>query len=159
MNELGIIMTNRLKQLKRHEGDKLRAYKCTANHWTIGVGYNLDANPLRLSAFEIADFKKNGITQLISDHLTNLMVDAVEDSLVKKLGFYSALSEPRQTVLLNMAYNMGLMGLLKFEHTLKLIKSGDYEMAAIEMLNSTWAKQVKGRAKELSEQMRAGDYA
>ena len=151
-------MTKRLEQLKRHEGEKLRAYLCTAGHWTIACGYNLDANPLHLSNFEIAEFKKNGITQLISDHLTNLMISQVEIDLSKKLKWFDDLDEPRQTVLVNMAYNMGVNGLLKFKDTLHLIEHGDYVGAAREMMVSKWAKQVHGRSTELSEQMKTGVY-
>jgi len=152
-------MTNRLEQLKRHEGEKLRAYKCTANHWTIGVGYNLDANPLNLSAFEVKEFKSNGITVLISNHLAHLMLAKVEDKLLKEIPWLEKIDEPRQTVLINMAYNMGVNGLLAFKQTLEAVRIGDFELAASNMLNSKWAKQVHGRADELARQMQTGKYA
>ena len=152
-------MTKRLEQLKKHEGEKLRAYLCTAGHWTIACGYNLDVNPLHLSNFEIAEFKKNGITQLISDRLTNLMISQVEIDLSKRLKWFDNLDEPRQTVLVNMAYNMGLNGLLAFKNTLLAVEHGDYELAAKGMLASKWATQVHGRATELAKQMETGVYA
>ena len=34
------------KQLEQEEGRKLKKYKCTAGHWTIGIGHNLDAKPM-----------------------------------------------------------------------------------------------------------------
>lgn len=152
-------MTKRLEQLKRHEGEKLRAYLCTAGHWTIGVGYNLDINAANLTDFEINEFKKIGITPLISDHLLNLMVERVDMDLAKKLKWFDGLDEPRQTVLVNMAYNMGVDGLLKFKDTLHLIEHGDYIGASREMMVSKWAKQVHGRSTELAEQMKTGKYA
>lgn len=152
-------MKKRLEQLKKHEGEKMHAYICTAGHWTIGVGYNLDANPANLTDFEIREFKKNGITPRISDHLLNLMVERVDMELAKKLKWFDALDEPRQTVLVNMAYNMGIDGLLKFKNTLHLIEHGDYVGAAREMMSSRWALQVHGRSTELAEQMKTGAYA
>jgi lysozyme len=62
-------------------------------------------------------------------------------------------------VLINMAFNIGVGGLLKFKNTLAHIRSGQYELAATEMLDSNWARQVHGRAKELALQMRHGTFA
>jgi len=55
-----------------------------------------------------------------------------------------------------MCFNMGITKLLGFKNTLRMMKAGDYDGAADGMLQSLWAKQVKGRADELAEQMRHG---
>ena len=57
-----------------------------------------------------------------------------------------------------MAFNLGVNGLLGFRKTLALIEAGDYTKASVEMLDSKWARQVKGRATRLSEQMRTGKW-
>ena len=44
-----------IEQLKRHEGFRKHVYKCTAGHDTVGFGYNLDANPLALTPYEIKE--------------------------------------------------------------------------------------------------------
>lgn len=147
------------EQLKRHEGFKLRVYKCTAGHSTIGCGYNLDANPAHLKKSEIDDMMKNGISEAKANYLLDLMIAMTETDLVKKLDFFTELSEPLQALLVNMAYNMGVNGLLKFKNTLAHIRTGSYDEAADEMLNSKWAKQVGNRAFELSKQMRTGRFA
>ena len=69
---------------------------------------------------------------------------------------YNNLDEVRQSVLLNMCFNIGLKGLLEFKNTLAFIGAGDWERAANGMLASKWAKQVGMRAIELSEMMRKG---
>ena len=69
---------------------------------------------------------------------------------------YNKLDEARQSVLLNMCFNLGIKGLLDFNNTLAFIKAGDWERAANNMLASKWAKQVGMRAIELSELMRKG---
>ena len=51
-----------------------------------------------------------------------------------------------------MYYQLG-NGLFKFVKTLHYIEYGKYRSAAIEMLDSLWAKQTPNRAKELSEEM------
>jgi lysozyme len=55
-----------------------------------------------------------------------------------------------------MAFNMGVSGLLGFKHALGAMKIGDYARAGTEMLDSRWAKQVRGRAAELARQMVLG---
>ena len=58
-----------------------------------------------------------------------------------------------------MAFNLGFFGLMKFRMMRGAISSGDFELAAREMLDSKWARQEGGRAKELAEQMRTGTWA
>jgi hypothetical protein len=48
----------------------------------------------------------------------------------------------RRAVLVNMAFNMGINGLLGFKHTLELVRDHKYADAADSMLNSKWAHQV-----------------
>ena len=47
----------------------------------------------------------------------------------------------------------------KLRTVLTGIDDGYFELAAKEMLDSRWAKQVGNRALELSEQMRTGSYS
>lgn len=61
----------------------------------------------------------------------------------------------RQRVLVNMAFNLGMTGLLGFKTTLLAMEQGRYEDAA-RMLRSRWAGQVGVRAERLSEMMRTG---
>ena len=67
------------------------------------------------------------------------------------------LNENRRRVLMNMIFNLGLPKLLGFKKMLKAIENDDYDGAADEMLDSRWAKQVKGRAVELADIMRKGN--
>ena len=61
----------------------------------------------------------------------------------------------RMAVLINMSFNMGINVLDKFGKMWKALAEGDYLTASNEMLDSRWAKQVKGRAKRLSQLMAA----
>lgn len=72
------------------------------------------------------------------------------------LPWWRGLGIVRAGVLLNMAFNLGISGLLSFHNTLGAMKDGDYDIAAAMMIKSLWAKQVKGRATRLAEQMRTG---
>ena len=53
-------------------------------------------------------------------------------------------------VLINMTYQLGTTRLAKFEGTLDALKQEDYRLAALEMLDSIWAKQTPNRAMRLA---------
>ena len=136
-------LMDRIKeQLVRHEGLRLKPYRCTAGRLTIGIGRNLD---------------DCGVTQ--SEAYVMLINDIMncEKQLQQKIpDIYNGLDEIRKSVLLNMCFNLGIGGLLGFKNTLAFVKVGDWERAANNMLSSKWAKQVGRRAIELSELMRKG---
>ena len=53
----------------------------------------------------------------------------------------------------NMGFNLGLTRLLQFKKFLAAMEKGDYETAAIEMMDSRWAVQVKGRSTRLRDRV------
>ena len=136
-------LMNRIKtQLVRHEGLKLKPYRCTAGKLTIGIGRNLD---------------DRGISQKEAYAMLDRDIQDCEQRLLEEIpNIYNNLDEVRQSVLLNMCFNLGIKGLLEFKNTLAFIGAGDWERAANNMLASKWAKQVGHRAIELSELMRKG---
>lgn len=134
-------MDRLIEQLKRHEGFRNHVYKCTAGKNTIGYGRNLD---------------DNGITHDEAEILLQNDIQAVLADLARNIPWYLSLNEARRAVLINMAFNIGINGLMQFKNTLAFIKNGQYSNAAQEMLSSKWARQVGKRAIELSEQMKSG---
>ena len=136
-------LMNRIKaQLVRHEGLRLKPYRCTAGKLTIGIGRNLD---------DCGISQSESYVMLINDIMN------CEMQLQQKIpDIYNGLDEVRKSVLLNMCFNLGISGLLGFKNTLAFVKAGDWERAANNMLVSRWAKQVGRRAIELSELMRKG---
>ena len=136
-------LLNRIKaQLVIHEGLRLKPYRCTAGKLTIGIGRNLDDRGIS---------QKEAYAMLERDILDfeQQLLDEIPD-------VYTGLDEVRQSVLLNMCFNLGLKGLLEFKNTLAFVAAEDWERAANGMLASKWAKQVGLRAIELSELMRKG---
>ena len=136
-------LMDRIKeQLVRHEGLRLKPYRCTAGKLTIGIGRNLD---------DCGISQSEAYVMLINDIMN------CEKQLQAKIpDIYNGLDEVRKSVLLNMCFNLGIKGLLGFKNTLAYIGAGDWERAANGMLASKWAKQVGMRAIELSELMRKG---
>jgi len=130
------------EQLIRHEGLRLKPYRCTAGKLTIGVGRNLDD----------CGISKPEAMLLLDNDILNCEAELLDHIPA----VYTGLNDTRRAVLLNMCFNLGIAGLLGFKNTLAFIGAGDFERAANNMLASKWAKQVGLRAIELSEQMRKG---
>lgn len=135
---------NIIEQLKRDEGTKLHAYHDHMGFLTIGTGRMIDLR------------KGGGISQEEADYLLQNDVQRVTRELIRSLPWFVELDDARKGVLLNMAFQMGIGGLLKFAQTLSLIKQGKYLAASNEMLDSTWAQQTPARAQRLSKQMATG---
>jgi lysozyme len=100
--------------------------------------------------------RDTGISKEEAYHLAHNDIDRVRIDLDQYLPWWSTLDETRQRVLANMCFNMGIVKLLEFTQTLKLIKQGQYDLAASAMLASNWAKQVGPRAIRLADLMRRG---
>ncbi|ACJ20056.1 glycoside hydrolase family protein [Coxiella burnetii] len=126
-----------LEFLKRHEGFSPHLYKDSVGKWTIGYGRNLEDDPLH--EYE-AEF-------LLMQDIERL------DKALSLHEAYQALDNERKAIILDMAYNLGYGGLMKFTHLWQALEKQDYEQAAKEMLNSEWAEEVKSRATELAQLM------
>ena len=109
--------------------------------WTVGYGFTDKITPDSRMTRVTAERK---LEQKILD------MDAV---LASKLSWYKDASFVTKTILINMAFNMGLFGLLGFKNTLKFIQAKDYARAASNMKLSLWYRQVGDRAKELVTRM------
>jgi len=140
------LITQATKQIKRHEGFVSNAYKDSLNYLTIGYGRLIDKS------------KGGGISESEAEYLLANDVNGVYEALNRSIPSFKTLNEPRQAVLLNMAFQMGVNGLMQFKSTLKLIEIGDYDAAADNMLKSLWASQTPNRAKEMATQMRTGKW-
>lgn len=134
-------MMDIIEQLKRDEGVRLKPYKDSVGILTIGIGRNLEAVGISMD---------EAMSMLMND------VSKVRAQLSARLPWYKSLDEARRGVLENMAFNLGIDGLLKFKQTIALIEGGKYDDAATAMLQSKWAVQVGKRADRLANQMRSG---
>jgi lysozyme len=131
------------KNIKEHEGLRLKAYKCTAGKTTIGYGRNLD---------------DNGISEQEAEALLHADLRKIKAVIDRRLGEKGELLPDNvYEVLVEMAYQMGLKNLFQFKKTLKFIEEGDYKSASKEMLDSEWFRQTPGRATILSIKMSGGD--
>lgn len=67
---------------------------------------------------------------------------------LQRLPWVNALCGTRQSVIADMAYNLGVHGVSQFRQTIGYMQGRDFWMAAYEMLDSKWARQVGFRAFE-----------
>ena len=129
-------------QLARHEGLRLKPYRDTTGHLTIGYGRNLD--DVGITEYEAMVMLKGDQTR------TMLALDTA-------LPWWQTLDDVRSRVLIDMAFNMGIGTLLTFVGVLGRLRSCDWEGAAQHMEDSLWARQVGQRAKTLARMMRTGE--
>lgn len=132
-----------MAELDRDEGRRKRIYLDTASppKWTGGVGRNLTDR----------GFSDDEIDLMLAND-----IKTVEFDLDCNLPWWRLMSEPRQRVLANMCFNLGIVRLLKFKHALASMAQGRFGDAATEMLASVWATQVGDRAKRLAKIMKTG---
>ena len=151
--------TRRLElQVKESEGLRLSAYWCPSGALTVGYGHNCDASPVDGVEKAGDRISRSEAESLFCKDLTNAVWQVRE-----ALPWATTLTAPRQAVLYDMAFNMGLgipgrSGLLSFLNTLHRVETGDYAGAAHGMLASKWARQVKLRAVRLAGQMEQGEW-
>lgn len=140
-------MTNLRTQLIAEEGRRNSAYLDTLGIPTIGVGHTGPEVHLGL---------------VWSDDLIDRTLDA--DIAAKaaqveaSLPWLKSLNEPRQAVLLQMAFQMGTKGLLGFPKTLAAVHDGRWQDAFDGMIASKWAQQTPNRARRLAQQMLTGEW-
>ena len=69
---------------------------------------------------------------------------------------YKGLNQARQGALLDMAYEVGVEGLLGFRHMLDALERGDWAAASKAALASLWATEVPMRAIVIAAALRNG---
>jgi len=129
--------------LKLHEGLRLKPYKDSKGNLSIGYGHNLDDKSITSRAAET----------ILYDDIRDAYIDA---QCFVGVDTWRNLSNPRQAVVIDMAFNMGLGRLSKFNKFKEALIAKKWLIAASEMMDSRWAGQVGKRAKRLSEIMYSG---
>ena len=125
--------------LEQQEGFCAKPYRDSRGFLTIGFGTNLDAGITRDQAGAIMQIAVNANAQALSE-----------------LPWFAGLNPVRQGVIENMAYNMGIDGVLGFRNMIAAIKAEDWPEAARQMRASDWGVQVGDRAKALAQIMETG---
>lgn len=132
-----------IELIKKHEGLRLKPYRCTAGKLTIGYGRNLDDNGI---SKEEADF-------LLRHDIQDAIEDLHKVFTSKEL---ESFFDSQVAALIDMIFNLGLTRFQKFERLINAMKRGDWNEASKQALLSTWANQVGARAIEDATLLQAG---
>lgn len=126
--------------IKLHEGLRLTLYKDGKGYGTWGYGRNMET--------------KGGTEQEASLFLKN-DIAYIRDKLHTGLNFFDQLGDVRQAVLVDIAYNCGVHGLMGFVDLLHALSMENYSKAADEIIDSTIAPNRKQR---IADMMRSGEW-
>jgi len=126
-------------QYKQHfinsEGLKLKPYKCTQGFWTVGVGHKFERGESIKSSYSI-----NEVNELFKNDLSEAKAIAR-----KVFPTFDAQPDQVQILLCSLSFNLGQGGISKFVKFRAAINSNNYKVAANELQNSRWHKQVGNR--------------
>lgn len=155
----GDIASILIPQLRRFEGVRPRVYKDSEGIPTVGVGFNLEKPNARILLRSVgADYRSilNGSQSLSNEQIDRLLYLDIQDAIKTAKTIVKTFdSQPVevQVIIVDMAFNLGNR-LSEFRKMIQAVNNFDYNTASVEMLNSQWATQVKGRAVELSNRMK-----
>ncbi len=125
---------NLIEDIKQEEGFSSIVYQCSEGFDTLGYGTRMPIT------------KEEGV--LLLEYRLNKTISGVKSSL-----HHLNIHDEAWDILYNMAYQIGLGGLLKFKRMIIALEAKDYYNASIEMKSSLWAKQTPNRANRLIDRM------
>lgn len=133
---------NLRKQLERHEGRVAHAYQDHLGFLTIGIGRLIDAR------------RGGGLSNDEIDNLFTNDLNRTKHQLRRNLPWFDDAPDNVKQALCNMAFQLGVRGLLGFRRMLAAVAARDYETAHREALDSKWAEQTPERAREVAAMLR-----
>lgn len=138
------MLTRRI--IEQEEGWRDTPYYDHLGYPTVGYGFNLHMpKNAPLPGFVLP--KAAGAAWLQS------FIDAIRSQLEEELSW---MNEDRQSIIISMAYQMGIKGVLGFGNMWSAIRRQDWDSASDEMLDSRWARQTPARAHRHATVMQTG---
>ena len=136
--------------LKIDEGVKYEIYNDHLGYPTFGIGH--------LVVESDEEHGKPVGTPVSEDRVNSVFEQDVAimiDEAKKIFPNLNELPEEAQQVIVNMTFNMGRPRLSQFKKFIAGVNAGDWNKAAVEMMDSRWAKQVGARAERLRDRIQA----
>ena len=130
-----------VNQLKQDEGFRSHLYKCTAGKDTIGYGLNIEAGITKEEAALILEHRVHKLHETLSQY-----------------DWYKNLDDTRKTAIINMAYQLGVGGMLKFKKMIAALELREWTEAAAQMMDSRWFKQTESRVRRVMHIIETGQY-
>lgn len=138
------------EQLKIDEGVKYEIYLDHLGYPTFGIGHLIteaDEEHGKPVGTKITEERVNAVF--------NKDVEIYVNEAKKVFPNINDLPSEAQEVIVNMCFNMGAPRLAKFKKFIAGVNAGDWNTAAIEMMDSRWANQVGNRAVRLRDRIKA----
>lgn len=136
--------------LKRQEGKRNDVYRDHLGYWTVGYGHLVSRDKL-LTEAEARALVGAPLSDDRCERLLALDYEARCHQLFMELSWAEALPEWPKRGLCNMAFQMGVRGVLGFPKMLAALRLNEWDAARAHALNSTWAKeQTPVRAAEVA---------
>ena len=136
--------------LKIDEGVKYEIYNDHLGYPTFGIGH--------LVVESDEEHGKPVGTPVSEDRVNSVFekdVAIMIDEAKKIFPNLDELPEEAQQVIVNMTFNMGRPRLSQFKKFIAGVNARDWNKAAVEMMDSRWAKQVGARAERLRDRIQA----
>ena len=158
--------------LVQDEGRDNEVYNDSEGNPTIGIGHEMTKNVSESVQQQVRndpDYDDGPAplpegTERISTAVMNEIFrddrnDAIDDSeaFMRSQSAFQGLTDERQEVVANMAFNMGRSRLNGFNQFRSALNDGDWHTAMTEMLDSDWSGQVGDRALRLGKVMETND--
>ncbi|MGL5437706.1 MAG: glycoside hydrolase family protein [Lachnospiraceae bacterium] len=141
--------------LRQEEGVRKTPYLDSLGYPSIGVGFRLGPQGASLSNY-LFTLENTTIDAWLNDTVNNVKADMMAQNEIAMA--LMTCNTPRRDILTSMAYQMGVAGLGKFRHMLACIHSQNWDQAALQMLDSVWAKQTPERAQRHARVMQSGKW-
>lgn len=148
-------MADIISLLNKEEGFSAKPYYCSAGYPTIGIGQRIGPKGAQLKLYEFTVSKSLAAVWL-AEKVKETLADM--DKYENIRAAMASCNEPRQAILISMAYQMGAKGLSGFTGTLKAISSQNWHAAQSGMLASKWQRDTPNRAQRHAIQMLSGSW-
>ena len=124
-----------IERIGVNEGFRSKPYQCSEGVWTIGPGLTW-------------------LTKEESLHILAGKIQQLHLKLLDDLDWYKDMPPEVQGILIEMVFQIGFSGVMKFRKMIANMQEKNWKGAADEMLDSLWAKQTPSRANRLADIVR-----
>ncbi|QGH73635.1 MAG: lysozyme [Podoviridae sp. ctpVR23] len=145
-NLIKVAKDRAVAEIKVEEGYRLKPYYCSNRFPTIGYGTKIGPKDAPLDMYQFSMPEPAAHVMVVAT------VDSLCDELMAKLPWFKTAPNALQMVLICMAYQLGIAGVLGFRKALEHMEAKLYREAAKEMLDSKWFRvDSPARAKRMSQ--------
>ena len=140
-----------VKILEIEEGFSPGPYVDTEGYITIGIGKKISPKNQSIDPFLAFPRMPESVAQAwMREDLKDIVVQ------VSQMAFADQLNSVRAATIYSMVYQLGYSGFQGFVNTRYLLEDGNFEGAAMEMMDSLWARQTTNRAERHAHNIRTG---